>query len=389
MGCGSSAAFSSGRITAITIEKKDAGSQTSVTVLIASAPHTRNEAHDARQESATRHRAEALARAQQLSNAKSGYTTATYTGSGMTTPRSAYSRTRKLRGSDAGSLSSHSGNLSRTELSTRSSSARKTQVSFRNEEYMRIAAASHSPKVCKSYLNRSKSRSSILRKDNRVSSIDCNRSVSSGENSTTKQGDTGYDGSISSGPSSTVLIKVNGPSPESSSGRTEMCTADTLSPVQNGDVPGDSSGKVDNVSNKVCEHNEHSTIQSSSDSAEDSQENLNSSQSGSPFRPGQTKMRDADMLSTVQSGDESISISSNDITNHDSINPDHEHNKTTSTSPSNSPEDSNPNEENQNNLKSEIEVRLVQSIAESAVIEKVSSINTMDSAYGDDLTAVG
>ena len=314
----------------------------------------------------------------------------------MSTPKSAYSRTRKLRGSDAGSLSDHSGNLSRTELSTRSSSARKTQVSFRNEEYMRIAAATHSPKVCKSYLNRSKSRSSMLRKDNRVSSIDCNRSVSSGENSTTKQGDTGYDGSISSGPSSTVLIKFNGPSPEScsqiDSGRTEMCAADTLSTVQMGDgnVPGNSNGKVDNVSNQVYEYNEHSTIQSPSDSAEDSHENLNSAHSGSQFRPGQTKMRDtdADMLSTVQSGDESIfSISSNDITNHD-----HEHNKTTSKSPSNSLEDLNSNEENQNNLQSGIEgetVRFVQSIAESPVIEKVSSLNTVDSAFRDDLTAVG
>ena len=160
------------------------------------------------------HRFQSLAKAQELSNNRSGYNTATYTGSGMSTPRSAYSRTKKFRGS-LGSLSdcdlkSRSEvltvdlNNSRSNLSDRSSTARKTQVSFRNEEYNKMASAN--VKRRKSYMGMTKKRTSILRKGHKISAAGSDNSESSGTiNSANKQADTGYDGSVSSGPSQATL----------------------------------------------------------------------------------------------------------------------------------------------------------------------------------------
>ena len=161
------------------------------------------------------HRFQSLAKAQELSNNRSGYNTATYTGSGMSTPRSAYSRTKKFRGS-LGSLSdcdlkSRSEvltvdmNNSRSNLSDRSSNARKTQVSFRNEEYIKMASAN--VKRRKSYMGMTKKRTSILRKGHKISAAGSENSESSGTiNSANKQADTGYDGSVSSGPSQATLV---------------------------------------------------------------------------------------------------------------------------------------------------------------------------------------
>ncbi|KAL5260440.1 hypothetical protein ACHWQZ_G010538 [Mnemiopsis leidyi] len=216
MGCGSSAFSSSAQAQSATLHTKDAGSQTNVTVLVSShSSDARTEARDARKELIMQHRYQALAKAQELSNNKSGYNTATYTGSGMSTPRSAYSRTKKFRGS-LGSLSdcdlkSRSEvltvdmNNSRSNLSDRSSNARKTQVSFRNEEYNKMASAN--VKRRKSYIGMKKKSTSILRKGHKVSAAGSEHSESSGTvNSTNKQADTGYDGSVSSGPSQATLV---------------------------------------------------------------------------------------------------------------------------------------------------------------------------------------
>ena len=192
------------------------------------------------------HRSQALAKAQELSNSKSGYNTATYTGSGMSTPRSAYSRTQKFRGS-LGSLSdcdlkSRSEvltvdiNNSRTNLSDRSSNVRRTQVSFRNEEYNRMATA-NIKKRRRSYLNQTKTPTTILRKGRRVSVAGSNHSESSGTNSTNKQADTGYDGSVSSGPSQSTLTNAAGKSTSDHSNATSMSTKpSTVSTKPSGDV---------------------------------------------------------------------------------------------------------------------------------------------------------
>lgn len=181
-----------------------------MTVLVSSTASARSEAHDARQEQVLRHRTEALARAKELSNSKNGYTSATYTGSGFSTPRSGYSRTRKAAGSITGSisdcdrLSGSDVGGSRTNLSNRSSNVRKSQVSFRNEEYNRLALSNR--KRRRSYSHRSKTPAGIIKSNQ---SINGNNSESSGTNSINKQADTGYDGSVSSGPSVSTPIKDN------------------------------------------------------------------------------------------------------------------------------------------------------------------------------------
>ncbi|XP_063679818.1 pre-mRNA-splicing factor CWC22 homolog [Bolinopsis microptera] len=245
MGCGSSAALASASQIQ-TLRTKDAGSQTNVTVLVSATPESRTEAHDARKELIMQHRSQALAKAQELSNSKSGYNTATYTGSGMSTPRSAYSRTQKFRGS-LGSLSdcdlkSRSEvltvdiNNSRTNLSDRSSNVRRTQVSFRNEEYNRMATA-NVKKRRRSYLNQTKTPTTILRKGRRVSVAGSNHSESSGTNSINKQADTGYDGSVSSGPSQSTLTNAAGKSTSDHSNPSNISTKpSTVSTKPSGDL---------------------------------------------------------------------------------------------------------------------------------------------------------
>ena len=205
---------------------KDAGSQTTVTVRIASSANARNEAHAVRKEHISSHRTEALARAYELSNEKSGYTTTTYTGSCISTPRSAYSRTRKLQGSQ-GSVGSDSGSKARSvgfstqgDSTIRNNLANKSQVSSRNEEYNNLMVKSAS-KQRKSYSSSTHPRVSQIQKNKSVGNLGKRKVSSPGSQksessafSENKQADTGYEGSDeyqTSQPSSSTKSLLNSP----------------------------------------------------------------------------------------------------------------------------------------------------------------------------------
>jgi len=226
MGCASSAALAASSIhpgsTGSRSIVKDAGSQTTVTVRIASSANARNEAHTVRKEQIASHRTEALARAYELSNEKSGYTTTTYTGSCISTPRSAYSRTRKVQGSQ-GSGGSDSGSKCKSSVggsTIRNNLTNKSQVSFRNEEYNNLMVKSAS-KQRKSYSSSAHPRVSQIQKKKSVSNLGKRKVSSPGSQksessvcSENKQADTGYEGSDeyqTSQPSSSTKSLLNSP----------------------------------------------------------------------------------------------------------------------------------------------------------------------------------
>ena len=182
---------------------KDAESQTNVSVRVTLTANSRNEAHELRKEMAFTHTQNALARAREISNLKSGYTTATYTGSNISTPT--HMRTRhSIRNADSDSDLHSRSYISESNMSTSSNTQRKrTHVSFRNDEYSRLVEASRRKR--KANFNRSKTPSYHAMKSVRRHWSEISNSTDN--NSTNKLADTGYEGSGESRRSSNSLTE--------------------------------------------------------------------------------------------------------------------------------------------------------------------------------------
>ena len=116
-------------------------------------------------------------------------------------------------------------NESRSSLSNQLTPPQKTKVSFRNDEYNKIAAGNRKRRKSYNYHN---NRSARNRASNDKPSTDRNNSGSSGANSLCRLADTGYEGSVSSVPSS-VAVMITKP-------KLATSTSDIPSPLSGVDI---------------------------------------------------------------------------------------------------------------------------------------------------------